>query len=218
MKRWQLKRPATLLTILLTSSLTFGQKFQDVTAKGSPLSLNVKIDQTDSQPYVFARNNSSRGVLALTAAIDFTDASGQVAHGFSRADFVFKHGVMASRVERGIMPVESFEPGVKITHAEGAVLFVQFEDGSTWGDPEAGKSMLAARPQKLAFLQHLVEAYYEKGDAGFAAALDEVKPISPEGSVAGCLKADAEYEKVAAIDLAKKRFADALEWRASGIF
>jgi hypothetical protein len=218
MKRWQLKHPAILLTILLTSSLACGQKFEDVTAKGSPVSLGVKIDPTDSEPYVFVHNDSSKGILALTATFDFTDASGQVAHGFSRADYVFKHGVMAFKEERGIMPVESFESGVKVTRVEGAVLFVQFGDGSVWGDPEAGKRMLAARPQKLAFLKHLVDVYYENGDAGFAAALDEPEPISPEGAVAGCLKADAEFEKVAVIDLAKKRFADALEWRALGIF
>jgi hypothetical protein len=29
---------------------------------------------------------------------------------------------------------------------------------------------------------------------------------------------DAEYEKIAAFELAKERLADALEWRALGIF
>jgi hypothetical protein len=36
--------------------------------------------------------------------------------------------------------------------------------------------------------------------------------------VAACLKSDAEYEKIATIDLAKKRLAAAQEWRALGIF
>jgi hypothetical protein len=36
--------------------------------------------------------------------------------------------------------------------------------------------------------------------------------------VAACLKSDARYEKIATIDLAKKRLAAAQEWQALGIF
>jgi hypothetical protein len=99
----------------------------------------------------------------------------------------------------------------------GAVLFVQFDDGTTWGDPSAGKELLAARPQKLAFLKNLVETYDESGQDTFAALLNEPKFGSPEHTVAACLKGDAEHEKTATIDLAKKRLAAAQEWRALGI-
>jgi hypothetical protein len=116
------------------------------------------------------------------------------------------------------MSFEGFEPSYKITEARGAILFVQFEDGSTWGDREAGREMLERRPQELAFLQHLVEIYYRDGDAAFAAALDDPTLRPPESAIAGCLKADAEYEKIATIDLAKKNLAAAQEWRALGIF
>jgi hypothetical protein len=84
---------------------------------------------------------------------------------------------------------------------EAAVLFVQFEDGSTWGDDQAGKGMLAERPQKLAYLKRLVETYYESGDAAFAVLLDEPEPMSPEFMVASCLKGEAD-EKTSTIDLA----------------
>jgi hypothetical protein len=67
-------------------------------------------------------------------------------------------------------------------------------------------------------VKHFVEIYYESGDAAFFAALDEPKPSSPEYGVAGCLSGDAEYDKIATIDLAKKRLAAAQEWRALGIF
>jgi len=78
--------------------------------------------------------------------------------------------------------------------------------------------MLAARPQKLTFLKHLVEVFDADGEAVFAAALDAPTLGRPERAVAGCLKGDAEYEKMATIDLAKKRLAAAQEWRALGIF
>jgi hypothetical protein len=48
--------------------------------------------------------------------------------------------------------------------------------------------------------------------------LNEPQPMSPEYAVASCLKSDAKYEKIATIDLAKKRLAAAQGWRALGIF
>jgi len=209
---------ATLLTILLLApALAFGQKFQDVTAKGAPVSLLVKADYPDMGPYVAVHNNSSKGILALVAVVRTTDEHGQVVPCFTRQDYAFKLGVIAPKEERGVGPLAP-EPRVKIDDAVGAVFFAQFDDGSIWGDPEAGMEMLAARPQKLTFLKHLVETYYESGDAAFAAALNEPKPRSPEYAVAACLKGDADYDKISTIDLAKKRLADAQEWRAFGIF
>src|SRR5438477_12085137 len=107
------------------------------------------------------------------------------------------------------------DEGVKVTSAVGAVLFVQFDDGTTWGDPTAGKELLAARPQKLAFLKNLVDTYYESGEDTFTALLNEPEPGTPEHMVAASLKSDA---KIATIDLAKKRLAAAQGWRALGIF
>jgi hypothetical protein len=120
--------------------------------------------------------------------------------------------------DREVMPVIATHPGSSVKQAEGAVLFVQFEDGSTWGDAQVARDLLAARPRKFAFLEHLVETYYENGDAAFAALLNEPKHGSPEYIVAVCLKGDAEYEKIATIDLANKRLSAAQEWRALGIF
>jgi hypothetical protein len=157
-------------------------------------------------------------VLAVVAGGKVPDASGQVVDWHAGQDYVFKYGVIGSQQERGVMSFEGFEPSYKINEATGTVLFVQFEDGSTWGDPEAGRQMLARRPQALAFLQHLVEIYYRDGDAAFAAALDDRSLGLPESSIAECLKGDAEAQKIQPIELAKKRLADAQEWRALGIF
>jgi hypothetical protein len=125
---------------------------------------------------------------------------------------------MAPQEERfACMMGNPHDKSAKIANVEAAVLFVQFEDGSTWGDDQAGKGMLAERPQKLAYLKRLVETYYESGDAAFAALLDEPEPMSPEFMVASCLKGEAD-EKTSTIDLAKKRLAAGLQWHASGIF
>ena len=67
---------ATLLTILLASTLAFGQKLQDVSAKGSPASLGVKHDYADMGPYTAVRNNSSKAILAMVAVVRATDEHG----------------------------------------------------------------------------------------------------------------------------------------------
>jgi hypothetical protein len=60
--------------------------------------------------------------------------------------------------------------------------------------------------------------YDESGQNTFAALLNQPKHESPEYMVVACLESDAEYEKTATIDLAKKRLAAAQEWHALGIF
>src|SRR5713101_5854846 len=174
-----MKRTA-LLAILLASALAVGQKFQDVSAAGCPMSLSVKKDSTDSDVLVAARNNSNRGVLAVVVVASTTDTRGRVLPGLSTMDYVFKFDLIAPQEDRRVMPVIAAHHGASVKLAEGAVLFVQFEDGSTWGDAQVAKDMLAARPQKLAFLEHLVEVYDENGGAAFAALLNEPKHGSPE--------------------------------------
>jgi hypothetical protein len=207
-----------LPVLLLAPAFLFGQKFQDVTAKGGPLSLKIdKIDSTDPDSYVIAHNNSGKGVLAIVALMNFKDATGQSSPLTTRQDYAFKSGTLKSHEQRGVAPV-NLDSSVKITEGVGAVLWVQFEDGTTWGDAATGKQLLDLRPKRLAFLKRLVELYYESGQGAFDAALNDPTLDQLERSVAMCLKGDAGYEKMSTIDLAKKRYADALQWHASGIF
>lgn len=212
----------TLLDLLLfaslTSSLSFGQKFQDLTAKGAPASVGVKHDLVDMGPYGAVRNQSSKGIIAFVAVIKSTDNRGQVLPCTGRADYIFKSGVLAPQEERFACLMEAADRGAKVVETVGAVVWIQFGDGSTWGDAGAGQQVLAARPKRFAYLKHLVETYYESGEDAFGAALNDPKLGFPEFAVAGCLKSDAEYEKISTIDLAKTRLATAQEWRALGIF
>jgi len=213
----------TLLNILLlVCGLAFGQKLHDVSAKGSPVSLMVKDDDAGiGRPYAAARNNSSEGILAMVAVVSATDEHGKVKRCHSNMDYAFKSGVLAPKEARfSCVLTDLYAEGAKakITSVEGAVRFVQFDDGTTWGDPDAGKALLAQRQQKLAFLQKLVETYYESGEDAFTALLDERKLEPPEDMLAASLKSEAKYEKIAPIEVAKKRMAAAQQWRASGIF
>ena len=209
---------ATLLSVLLACSLAYGQKFQDVSAKGSPISLSVKHDYADMGPYAVGRNNSEKAILAMVSVVRTTDDRGRSLPCMSYMDYAFKMGVLAPHEERFVCLLEASDPGSKVASEEGAVLFVQFDDGTTWGDVGAGKELLKDRPQKLAFLKRLVERYYESGEEAFDAALSSANLQRPERMVANCLVGDAKELKMTTIDLAKKRLAAALEWHAQGIF
>jgi hypothetical protein len=208
----------TLLALLLASSLAFGQKFQDVSAKGAPASLGIKHDGTDQ--YVAIHNTSGKGILAYVAVTKTTDEHGQTKPCESRADYAFKSNVLGSQEENPLpCPLDLDTAGVKAPDVVGAVLFVQFEDGSRWGDGETGRrAILDQRPQKLAFLKRLVETYSESGEDAFNAMLNDPKLQGLEWQIAMHLKGDAQSHKTPAIDLAKKQLAAGQGWHASGIF
>src|SRR5438270_6502457 len=166
-------KPTISTILLLACGLAFGQQFQDVSAKGSPASLGVKHDHADMGPYATVRNNSSKNILAMVAVVRTTDEQGRNVPCMSYVDYAFKVVVLSPQQELFACLMEPADEGTKVTSVVGAVLFVQFDDGTTWGDPAAGKELLEGRPQKLAFLQNLVETYYESGEDAFAALLNE---------------------------------------------
>jgi hypothetical protein len=69
-----MKRPI-LTILLLTSTLAFGQKFQDVTAKGSPVSLSVKADDPDMGPIVYL---NGRTYAPLHGSPRFQNLTGRI--------------------------------------------------------------------------------------------------------------------------------------------
>src|SRR5581483_3704827 len=55
--------------------------------------------------------------------------------------------------------------------AHATVVFLQFEDGSIWGDPKIGAQLTAQRVEVLAFLKWLKSAYATDGPDGLEKAL-----------------------------------------------
>jgi hypothetical protein len=211
-----------VFALFLVTSLVFAQnpadiKFQDASPKGAPASLLVKYDP-DIGLYAAVRNTSGKGILAFFAIIEPTDSRGQSVPCHSRADFIFKDSVLAPRAERFACPMDTStspnEPGATIVKAVGAVLWVQFEDGSTWGDAESGKQILSIRSRKLAFLQKLVAEYYDKGETSFKAMLNDQNLDPNIWAVAGCLVEDAKSQGIPAINLAKNRLEAAQKWES----
>ena len=215
-------KPAMVFSLFFVTSLVFAQnpadvKFQDASPKGAPASLSVKYDP-DVGLYTSVRNTSGKGILGFFAIIEPTDSRGQSVPCHSRADFVFKDSVLAPQAERPACPLDTStspnQPSAAVVKAVGAVLWVQFEDGSTWGDAASGKQILSLRSRKLAFLQELVAEYYDKGEKSFNAMLNDQNRDPRIWSVAGCLVEDAKSQRIPAINLAKTRLETAQKWES----
>jgi hypothetical protein len=123
-------------------------------------------------------------------------------------------GMFAGEERRinGVM-VEPAPPNFNC-HAKVKVEFIQFEDGSIWGDYDTKKDVTERRAKNMAILTHLVEAYDTGGQTAFDAALNE-----PElKQKAYHMKYEAEYFKTTIIRLARMRLAAGQKRQASGIF
>lgn len=215
-------KPMVFLSLFLVTSSAFAQKpadikFQDASAKGAPASIFVKYEP-DIGLYAAVRNTSPKGILAFFAIVESTDSRGQSVPCHSRADFVFKESPLAPLAERFACPMNTStgpnEPGATVVKAVGAVLWVQFEDGSTWGDVGSGKQILSVRSRKLALLEKLVAEYYDNGEASFDAMLNDQNLDPQIWAVAGCLIEDAKSQGIAPIILAKNRVRAAQKWQS----
>jgi|SRR5882762_470143 len=206
-----------LVTSLVSAQNPANIKFQDASPKGAPAAVVVKYEP-DIGLYGAVRNTSTKGILAFFAIIEPTDSRGQSVPCHSRADFIFKESPLAPRGERSACPMDtptgSNDPGATVVKAVGAVLWVQFEDGSTWGDPESGKQILSVRSRKLAYLQKLVAEYYDNGETSFNAMLNDQNLDPRIWAVAGCIAEDAKSQRIPAINLAKDRLEAAQKWQS----
>src|SRR5258705_3733812 len=117
-------KPPILTLLLFVPSLAFGQKFQDVTAKGASVSLSVKHDYADMGPYAAVHNNSTKGILVMFAVVKTTDDQGRVLPCESRMDYAFKSDKLAPQEERFACSMDASTPGAKVTQVVGAVFFV----------------------------------------------------------------------------------------------
>ena len=226
-------KPATLLTVLLASALAFGQKFDvtDLSASDSPISFTgtTKIMKTGTACVVTAHNNSSQSLLAVRATADAATRYTWDQPVDFRYDGFFKETAIAPGLDFDVIG-ESMYGGEQRTYANGVLVqppppnflchakvkveFIQFEDGSIWGDYETKNDVTARRAKNMAILTHLVEAYDTGGQTAFDAALNE-----PElKEKAYHMKYEAEYFKTTMIGLAKRRLAAGQKRQASGIF
>jgi hypothetical protein len=175
-------RAAILLPLCLTlsawSQLTYTVPVVDKSDPGSPLEISGMASFTDlivansvtssANFTVNARNVSAKGIILLLAYFDEAGPHGGGTHHVIQIDHFFwgeiapgKSLVLARSPVRGertsaccINPLE----GAAVPKAEISVQYVQFADGSTFGDQTTAKSILSIRPVILNAMRQLDNA------------------------------------------------------------
>jgi hypothetical protein len=231
-------KPAAILTILLTSALTFGQKFEvaDVSQSSSPISFDgtAKVSKSGTVCLVTMHNNSTQSLLAVVVSGEVTSPWGMMQSTGLRYDAFFRTSIPPPGGEtfdlfgpdffdfenqgreyiNGVLVKPQQPKKDLVCHAAFKVEFVQLEDGSTLGDYEIMKEVLARRAKNMSILTHLLEAYDAGGEAALAAALDEPESMT----MADLLKVMSAHSKIPVIDLVRQRLGAAQKRQASGIF
>jgi hypothetical protein len=80
--------------------------------------------------------------------------------------------------QRGLQPERVANDPERTPEATAAVRFVQFADGSTWGDQDEGERVLIMRQEHLRNLNELWQVYQTGGDPEFETAL--MKPSTDD--------------------------------------
>jgi hypothetical protein len=152
-------------------------EIQDLSGKGSPIRISGRMrvghDSANQLPFSFQasfsiKNASPKGILLMVVNLQASNAAGlQFAQEYFFGDAfapgqVESHDVPEIRLGRGKLDPHAAAQA----HAE----FVQFADGSTWGDVHSAQSVLSDRGKTLAELDLLEHLYEQKGESAF---LDE---------------------------------------------
>jgi len=203
---------ASAIWFSLTIS-AFGQaspniQVQDTTGSNPPISLkgSVQLGKDKSTCIVTGHNLSkTKGLLAMVVDVFVTDSRGYPLplryeheaffklHGIGPdADFDVTGGAVDFPMGNEQINGVQVEPRSDITpHAEAMARFVQYEDGTTWGDAQIGAALIAERAQVQTFLSNLLTTYSDKGASALAAALSEPQPLGTTlHSMAEGLKVD----------------------------
>ena len=182
------------LIVLLLGPVIFAQDLPlvivDTSEAGAPVSLSgtatVQLDpfqapiQGELQPrpifHISAKNVSERDILLTVIRIEVLGASEEPldpSRSQSRSDdWIFAPRLFAAHTGNPIEMVDY--PPKKLPPAAGVnleLVFVQFADGSIWGDPDEAETALDQRKVCLKELMDLARTYQTEGAAKFASSL-----------------------------------------------
>jgi len=226
----------TVTSVSVSALDTVAISLKDVTPAAHEVLFGGKIDfseHTDGkkrahreQGAVVGHNVSTKNIIALVATIKYAGFRGPGTTMLYRHDFFFKqHGLEAG--ESFEIPIKrdgGEEPFNIITidsYATAELQFVQFDDGSTWGDKNAAEALFAQRLDTEAYLNRLLAAYKQRGPSAFPSALEQDQPIANTSAFAVCQRLLLIYRQfgaAATADNVKTRLKLAADRRATGKF
>jgi hypothetical protein len=160
----------------------------------SPLAVSGTIlftdDGSQETPYSFevhaaAKNMSTRRVLLFKVSLEIlSDGAPSEPHEYT-SDYYFSSELFEpDSVIKIPFDFQRFGPRMSLDHAprisaSARVEFVQFEDGTAWGDSNSAKETLRIRRLTVHELNVLKDAYAEAGDTGFSEALVSASQALP---------------------------------------
>ena len=142
-----------------------------------------------------AKNVSKKGIAAWSAWLETTDGSGPELNLSESHDFFFTGDVLAPNQTEGVSdqscPMrfvlrppnsnrygETADTTALPRHASVRIQFVQFTDGSIWGDRDELAKMQLERRETLDKVKSLQQVYSERGEKAFMDALAEPTALS----------------------------------------
>jgi hypothetical protein len=189
-----------LVTIFLLVACGMAQEqaitIVDESASSSPVKLSGIVTFSGSQAAntrlakqaetLTATNISGKPIIAMSVRLDTTDPSGYEATSFGSSDYFFQAGGISPGERRRMLPGTpvTMDIPAQLTRlgttptAKGRVLFVQFVDGSTWGNEKDFAELTDGRRHTYERLQQLVSIYTASGDDAFRQALLEDQSIT----------------------------------------
>ena len=160
-------------------------EIQDTSDKGSPIQISgymtLRYDSENRFPFSYeestsVKNVSSKGILLMIVRLEATSGPGSdekysqeyffgdaLAPGQVELNHNLEQRFGASVVNGEPLPYEKDPHPAAQAHAE----FVQFSDGSTWGDVESATGVLALRRKALEELDLLEHLYEQAGESAF---------------------------------------------------
>ena len=183
-----------MVMYLATSTLLLGQTVQisDDSPNGSPVSLRGTVTFDDKDPNnlacsVTGHNQSAKSIITYAVRLDIKEPTGEPQILNFEHDRFFKDlSISLPQSDFPILTdcVVGHERNIPRTpaapEAHGKLLFVQYDDGSVWGDKETTSEVMSQRADVLAYLRSLKAAYTSGGPVALSQALLKDQPVRTE--------------------------------------
>lgn len=178
-------------------------EIKDRSGKRSPIQISghmtIAYDSANRFPFSYQKSISIKNISAksiLLMVVHFGATSGPLRDERFSQEYFFGESLAAGDAEAHDFPEQRFGativngqsvPYKKDPHpaAQARAEFVQFTDGTTWGNPESAEDVLSLRQKTLAELDLLQHLYEQKGESAF---LDELSQADDFSNVFGQLK------------------------------
>lgn len=148
-----------LTFLVFVAGMVYGQTTTTQSTPPLGLSATGNCSQLQQAATLTIRNSSSQPVLAYVIHVSkfCIERNELERHDFFFKDQAFLPGATFTK-QLGVPGTESQTAQVSGAPLEATVLFVQFADGTTYGDQTVGKALLSQRQDVVTFLQQLQAA------------------------------------------------------------